>query len=70
MSNEHLPAVPETEVIEPIAQCGVLYVGTAHTSPGRHGLDAIQEPLSLRYPIDGTNTVRGRSAFFSSSDDD
>lgn len=69
MSNEHLPVVPEQELIEPIAQCGVLYLGTAAASPGRHGLDAIQEPLSLRYPIDGTNAVRGRSVFFLSFSD-
>ena len=60
MSGEQLPNLPETEVIEPIVQCGVLYLGTAVPSAGLRGLDSIQEPLSHRYPIDGTNAVRGR----------
>ena len=60
MSGEQRPHLPETEVIEPIVQCGVLYLGTGVPSPGLRGLDSIQEPLSHRYPIDGTNAVRGR----------
>lgn len=58
-ATDQLPNLPETEVIQPILQCGVLYLGTALPTPGRHGLDAVQEPLSHRYPIDGINTVRG-----------
>jgi hypothetical protein len=56
---DQLAIIPETEVIEPVVQCGVLYLGTAPPSPGRRGLDSIQEPFSHRYPVDGTNTVRG-----------
>ena len=54
-----VPRLPEAHIIEPILQCGVLYLGTALPSPGRRGLDSVQEPLSHRYPIDGTNTARG-----------
>jgi len=56
---DQLAIIPETDVIEPVVQCGVLYLGTAPPSPGRRGLDSIQEPFSHRYPVDGTNTVRG-----------
>jgi len=56
---DQLPIIPETEIIEPIVQCSVLYLGTAPPSPGRRGLDSIQEPCSHRYPVDGTNTARG-----------
>ncbi len=72
---DQLAIIPETEFIEPVVQCGVLYLGTAPPSPGRRGLDSIQEPFSHRYPVDGTNTVRGnligferkfQSIFFSS----
>jgi hypothetical protein len=58
-STDQLPIVPETKPIEPIVQCGVLYLGTALPGPGRRGLDSVQEPLSHRYPVDGTNTARG-----------
>ncbi len=56
---DQLPILPETRAIVPIVQCGVLYLGTAPSSTGFHGLDSIQEPFSHRYPVDGTNTVRG-----------
>ena len=56
---DQLPIIPERQIIEPIVQCGVLYLGTALPSSGRHGLDSIQEPFSRRYPVDGTNTVHG-----------
>ncbi|UJR27144.1 hypothetical protein I4U23_008443 [Adineta vaga] len=54
-----LPVVPETRVIDPLVQCGVLYLGTSPTTNSRRGLDAIQEPFSYQYPVDGTNTARG-----------
>ena len=41
------------------AKCSVLYLGTAIASPGQRGIDAIQEPLSRRYPVDGKEVVRG-----------
>lgn len=41
------------------AKCSVLYLGTAISSPGQRGIDAIQEPLSRRYPVDGKEVVRG-----------
>ncbi|CAF1041732.1 unnamed protein product [Adineta ricciae] len=56
---DQLPSLPETTVIEPVVQCGVLYLGTAVPSPGRRGIDSIQEPFAHRYPVDGTNTARG-----------
>lgn len=64
---DNLPNLPETEVIQPILQCGVLYLGTALPTPGQRGLNSIQEPLSHRYPIDGTNTVRGDFSFYFSN---
>ena len=42
------------------AKCSVLYLGTAISSAGQRGIDAIQEPLSRRYPIDGKEMVRGK----------
>ncbi len=59
LSTNQLPILPETQLIEPIVQCGVLYLGTAPTGAGLRGLDSIQEPFSHRYPIDSTNTIRG-----------
>ncbi len=56
---DQLPILPETQPIDHIIQCGVLYLGTAPLSAGLRGLDSIQEPFSHRYPVDGTNTVRG-----------
>jgi hypothetical protein len=56
---DQLPTIPETRIIEPLVQCGVLYLGTAPPGPGLRGLDSIQESFSHRYPVDGTNTVRG-----------
>ncbi len=56
---DQLPFLPETKPVEPLVQCGVLYLGTAPSSAGLRGLDSIQEPFSHRYPVDGTNTVRG-----------
>ncbi|CAF1241556.1 unnamed protein product [Rotaria sordida] len=64
-SVDQLPIIPETQIIEPIIQCGVLYLGTAPPTPGHRGLDSIQEPFSRRYPVDGTNTVRGIDAVLS-----
>ncbi|CAF2077689.1 unnamed protein product [Rotaria magnacalcarata] len=64
-SPDQLPIIPEAQVIEPIVQCGVLYLGTALPSPGRRGLDSVQEPFAHRYPVDGTNTVRGIDAILS-----
>ncbi len=61
ISTDQLPNLPETEPIEPIVQCGVLYLGSAPPSPGRRGLDSIQEPFAHRYPVDGINTVQGNS---------
>lgn len=58
-TNDQLPLIPQTELIEPIVQCGVLYLGTAPPTPGSRGLDSVQEPLAHRYPVDGTNTVQG-----------
>ena len=55
-----LPCLPEIDPIEPLVQCGVLYLGTAPPSPGLRGLNSIQEPLSHRYPVDGNSTVRGK----------
>lgn len=54
-----IPIIPQSRPIDPIVQCGVLYLGTAPTSAGFRGIDSIQEPLSHRYPVDGTNTLRG-----------
>jgi hypothetical protein len=62
VTTDKLPILPETEIIEPIAQCGVLYLGTVPPSPGRRGLDSVQEPFSHRYPVDGTNTARGNKS--------
>ncbi|CAF0908867.1 unnamed protein product [Rotaria sp. Silwood1] len=62
---DQLPIVPEIDLIEPLVQCGVLYLGSAPSNNGFHGLDAIQEPFSYRYPVDGTNTVRGIDAVLS-----
>jgi len=59
LPTDQLPVLPETRSIDPIVRCGVLYLGTAPSSAGFHGLDSIQEPFSHRYPVDGTNTVRG-----------
>jgi hypothetical protein len=56
---DQLPLLPETQPADPIIQCGVLYLGTAPISAGLRGLDSIQRPFSHRYPVDGTNTVRG-----------
>ncbi|CAF2716739.1 unnamed protein product [Rotaria sp. Silwood2] len=64
-SADQLPVIPETQIIEPIVQCGVLYLGSAPPSPGRRGLDSIQEPFSHRYPVDGTNTAQGIDAVLS-----
>ncbi|CAF1047198.1 unnamed protein product [Didymodactylos carnosus] len=50
---------------QPLAKCSVLYLGTALSSPGQRGIDAVQEPLSRRYPVDGTDTVRGIEAWLS-----
>jgi hypothetical protein len=61
---DQLPNLPETQIIEPIVQCGVLYLGTGPPSSGRRGLDSVQEPFSHRYPVDGTNTVRGTKFLF------
>lgn len=55
-----LPILPETHPAEPLVQCGVLYLGSAPTNPGLRALDSIQEPFSHRYPVDGTNKVRGK----------
>ena len=63
---DQIPILPETQTIEPIVQCGVLYLGTTPSSTGLGGLDAVQEPFSYRYPVDGTNTVRGNSLNISS----
>jgi len=63
-STDELPILPETRPAEPLVQCGVLYLGTAPPSIGRRGLDSIQEPLSHRYPVDGTNTIRGKFYFY------
>jgi hypothetical protein len=60
-SADDLPLLPETHIHEPIVQCGVLYLGTAVPSSGQRGLDSVQEPLSHRYPIDGTNQVHGNN---------
>lgn len=65
ISPEQLPDVPEAQVIEPIVQCGVLYLGSAVPTPGRRGIDSVQEPLSHRYPVDGTNTARGIDSILS-----
>jgi hypothetical protein len=59
LPTHQLPVLPEIRPIDPIVQCGVLYLGSGPTSAGFHGLDSIQEPFSHRYPVDGTNTVRG-----------
>ncbi|CAF1215279.1 unnamed protein product [Rotaria sp. Silwood1] len=64
-SADQLPIVPETQIIEPIVQCGVLYLGSAPPSPGHRGLDSIQEPFSHRYPVDGTNVAQGIDAVLS-----
>ena len=61
-----IPTIPETRAIDPLVQCGVLYLGTAPTSPGLRAVDSIQEPFSHRYPVDGTNTVRGKEIIFDS----
>ncbi|CAM4947470.1 unnamed protein product [Rotaria socialis] len=50
---------------QPLAKCSVLYLGTAISSPGQRGIDAIQEPLSRRYPVDGKEVVRGIEAWLS-----
>jgi hypothetical protein len=42
------------------ARCSVLYLGTAIPSEDERGIDSIQEPLSKRYPIDGTGLARGK----------
>ena len=65
MATDQLPNLPESQIIEPIVQCGVLYIGSAVPSPGRRGLDSVQEPLSHRYPVDGTNTVQGIDSILS-----
>ncbi|CAF1332806.1 unnamed protein product [Adineta steineri] len=62
---DQLPNLPETYAIEPLVQCGVLYLGTTPSTTGLRGLDSIQEPFSHRYPVDGTNTVRGIDAVLS-----
>ena len=41
----------------------MLYLGTAISSTGQRGIDAIQEPLSRRYPVDGKEAVRGVEAW-------
>ncbi|CAF1232629.1 unnamed protein product [Rotaria sordida] len=50
---------------QPLAKCSVLYLGTAISSPGQRGIDAIQEPLSRRYPVDGKEVVRGIETWLS-----
>lgn len=42
----------------------VLYLGTAAPSPNQQGIDSIQEPLSKRYPVDGTEFVRGKNCLY------
>jgi len=64
-TTDQLPIIPETEIIEPIVECGVLYLGSGPPSPGRRGIDSIQEPFSHRYPVDGTNTVQGIDSILS-----
>ena len=59
LAEDQLPIVPETDFVEPIVQCGVLYLGTAPSSTDLDNLDSVQEPFSYLYPVDGTNTVRG-----------
>lgn len=56
---DQLPLLPESHPPDPLIQCGVLYLGTAPTNPGLRALNSIQEPFSRRYPVDGTNKVRG-----------
>lgn len=56
-----IPIINKTQASEPIVQCGVLYLGTVPTNNNLFGLDVFQEPFSYRYPVDGTNTVRGKS---------
>ena len=58
---DQLPNLPEIQTVEPLFQCGVLYLGTALPSPGLFALESVQAPLSHRYPIDGTNTARGKT---------
>lgn len=63
VSIDPLPILPETQPAEPLVQCGILYLGSAPTNSGLRALDSIQEPLSHRYPVDGTNKVRGKFSF-------
>ncbi|CAM4762155.1 unnamed protein product [Rotaria magnacalcarata] len=50
---------------QPLARCSVLYLGTAIPTPNQQGIDSIQEPLSKRYPIDGSAFVQGAEAWLS-----
>ncbi|CAF2099653.1 unnamed protein product [Rotaria magnacalcarata] len=65
MNVDQIPILPETQTIEPMVQCGVLYLGTTPSNIDFGGLDAVQEPFSYRYPVDGTNTVQGIDAVLS-----
>lgn len=65
LSADQLPILPEIQPIDPLVQCGVLYLGTAPASVGLRSIESIQEPFSHRYPVDGTNTVRGIDAILS-----
>ena len=61
---DQLPILPETHPDEALFRCGVLYLGTAPPSVELRGVDSIQQPVSHRYPVDGTNTVNGNLFLF------
>lgn len=42
------------------ARYSVLYLGAAIPSSDQYGIDSIQEPISKRYPVDGSEVVRGK----------
>lgn len=47
----------------PLAKCRVLYLGSSVPTETKEGLDAIQQPLRDRYPIDKDGDVPGIDAW-------
>lgn len=59
-SATELPTLPEKQIHPFIVQCPVLYLGTAVPTLSADPLQSVQQPLANRYPIDGTNIVKGK----------
>lgn len=49
----------------PICKCKVRYIGSSVPTQTKHGLQALQQPLSERYPETGVSEARGIDAWLS-----